>query len=135
MADVINMAPTDIPAEGDTWTYSRTFTNEEVRQFAELSKDEGYHHLVSDEEGQVVLHGLLTATMPTKLGGEMDYFARTMEFEFPRPAYTGVEITCETTIDRVEERDGRAELDASFICETADGDIVLRGRTEGVVMG
>jgi acyl dehydratase len=129
------MAPADIPAEGDTVTYSRTFTNEEVQQFADLSKDEGYHHVVDDEEGQVVLHGLLTATMPTKLGGDINYLARTMEFEFPRPAYTGVEITCETTIERVEERNGRTELVASFVCETADGTVVLRGRTEGVVMG
>lgn len=120
--------------EGDTWTYSRTFTNEEVEQYAELSKDEGYHHVVADEDGQVVLHGLLTATMPTKLGGEINYLARTMEFEFPQPAYTGVEITCETTIERVEERNGRTQLDASFVCETANGNIVLRGRTEGVVL-
>jgi acyl-CoA thioesterase FadM len=91
--------------------------------------------MVDDDEGQVVLHGLLTATMPTKLGGEINYLARTMEFEFPRPAYTGVEITCETTIERVAQREGRTELDASFVCETAAGDIVLRGRTEGVVMG
>lgn len=129
------MTPDDIPSEGETWTYRRTFTNEEVTQFAELSKDEGYHHLVGDEEGQVVLHGLLTATMPTKLGGDIDYIARTMEFEFPRPAYTGVEITCETTIERVEERQGRTELEASFVCETENGDVVLRGWTDGVVMG
>lgn len=115
-------------------SFSRTFTNEEVTQFAELSKDEGYHHVVGDENGQVVLHGLLTATMPTKLGGDMNYLARTMEFEFPRPAYTGVKITCETTIERVEDADGRTKLDASFVCETEDGDVVLRGRTEGVVM-
>jgi 3-hydroxybutyryl-CoA dehydratase len=114
---------------------SASLPSDPVTQFAELSKDEGYHHVVGDEDGQVVLHGLLTATMPTKLGGDINYLARTMEFEFPRPAYTGVEITCETTIERVEEADGRKELDASFVCETEDGDIVLHGRTEGVVMG
>ena len=127
------MASPEILSEGDTVTYSRTFTNEEVKLFAELSKDEGAHHLVESEDGTVVLHGLLTATMPTKIGGEINYLASTMEFEFPRPAYTGVEITCETTIDRVAERNGRTELDASFVCETADGDIVLRGRTEGIL--
>ena len=131
----LNMIPTDIPDEGDTMTYSRTFTNEDVQQFADLSKDEGYHHMVGNEEGQVVLHGLPTATMPTKLGGDINYIARTMEFEFPHPAYTGTEITCETTIERVEERDGRTELGASCVCETADGTIVLRGHTEGIVMG
>lgn len=129
------MTAADIPAEGETLTYTRTFTNEDVQQFVDLSKDEGYHHVVGDEEGQVILHGLLTATMPTKIGGDIDYIARTMEFEFPQPAYTGVEITCRTTIERVEEREGRTELEASFVCETADGEVVLRGATEGVVMG
>lgn len=121
--------------EGDTLSYTRTFTNEEVQQFAELSRDEGYHHMVADEDGRVVLHGLLTATLPTKQGGDLDYVAREMHFEFPRPAYTGVAITCTTTVERIEERDGRTELAASFVCETEDGNVVLRGETEGVVMG
>jgi acyl dehydratase len=125
----------DIPSEGETLTYTRTFTNEEVTQFAELSKDEGYHHMVGNDDGQVVLHGLLTATMPTKLGGDMNYVARTMDFEFPNPVYTGVEITCETTIEHVEEGDGRTKLEATYRCETDDGVVVLRGETEGVVLG
>ncbi|ELZ85946.1 (R)-specific enoyl -CoA hydratase [Haloferax elongans ATCC BAA-1513] len=121
--------------EGDSKTYTRTFTNEEVQQFAELSNDTGYHHLVADEDGQVVLHGLLTATMPTKLGGDLNYLARTMEFEFPRPAYTGVEITCEATYESVEKQDDCTYLEVSFVCETEDGDVVLRGRSEGAIMG
>jgi acyl dehydratase len=127
---------TDDPVleEGTTRTYTRTFTTEEVEQFADLSNDEGYHHLVADAEGQVVLHGLLTATMPTKLGGDIDFLARTMEFEFPRPAYTGVEITCTTTYESVERGEDRTELVASFVCETETGEVVLRGRSEGVVM-
>jgi len=120
--------------EGETNTYTRTFTTEEVQQFAELSNDEGYHHLVGDEDGQVVLHGLLTATMPTKLGGEIDFLAQPMEFEFPRPAHTGVEITCETTYESIQKRDDRIELEASFLCETEHGDVVLHGRSEGVVL-
>jgi 3-hydroxybutyryl-CoA dehydratase len=128
------MTATDTPDEGETVTYSRTFTNEDVKRFADLSNDDGYHHVVENEDGQVVLHGLLTATMPTKIGGDIDYVARTMEFEFPQPAYTGVEITCKVTIERLEQRDGRTELDSSFVCETEDGDVVLRGQTEGVIM-
>jgi acyl dehydratase len=122
-------------SEGETRTYTRTFTIEDVERFVDLSNDDGYHHLVGDADGRVVLHGLLTATMPTKLGGDIDFVARTMEFEFPRPAHTGVEITCETTYESVEERDGHTELEASFVCETEHGDVVLRGRSEGVVMG
>ena len=128
------MASDTTVEEDDTATYTRTFTNDEAQQFAELSKDEGYHHLVADEDGQVVLHGLLTATMPTKFGGDIDFLAHTMKFEFPRPAYTGVEITCETTVESIEERDGRTRLEASFVCETEDGDVVLRGRIEGAML-
>lgn len=127
------MSAQDVPEVGDTATYTRTFTPEEVRAFAELSQDEGYHHLVEDAEGQVVLHGLLTATLPTKLGGDIDYLARTMEFEFPRPAYTGVPITCETTAERVEERADRWELAFSIVCTDADDRVVLRGETDGVI--
>jgi acyl dehydratase len=119
--------------EGETTTYTRTFTTEDVQQFADLSKDDGSHHVVENEDGQVVLHGLLTATMPTKLGGDIDFVARTMDFEFPQPAYTGVEITCEATYESVERRDGRTELEVSFVCETEGGDVVLRGCSEGIV--
>ena len=129
------MTPENTIREDETDTYARTFTRDDVEQFVALSNDEGYHHLVADEDGQVVLHGLLTATMPTKLGGDIDFLARTMEFEFPRPAHTGVEITCEATYESVEAVDGRLELEVSFVCETEHGDVVLRGRSEGVVMG
>ncbi|MEF8774329.1 MAG: dehydratase [Halobacteriales archaeon] len=128
------MPTSDLPEPGETVTYARTFTDEEVETFAELSKDRGYHHVVENDEGRLVLHGLLTATMPTKIGGDVDYVARSMEFEFPRPAYTGEEIICELTVEDVARRDGRTELEASFVCETGAG-VVLRGRTDGVVMG
>lgn len=121
------------PVEGETATYTRTFTNEDVRAFADLSEDDGYHHLVADEGGAVVVHGLLTATLPTKLGGDMDFLARTMEFEFPRPLYTGVEVTCEAVTESVDEREDRYEATFSFVCETQDGQVVLRGESSGVV--
>lgn len=118
---------------GTTHTYERTFTREDVEQFTALSRDEGYHHLVEDTDGTVLVHGLLTATLPTKLGGDIDYLARSMRFEFPRPVYTGQAVTCELTVDSLEERDNRYALAASFECTTDDGTVVLRGETDGVV--
>ena len=59
---------TEIPSEGDVATYSRTFTTEDVEQFGELSGDRGSHH----ETDTPMVHGLLTATLPTKLGGDLD---------------------------------------------------------------
>jgi acyl dehydratase len=39
---------------GDTLSWTRTFTEEDIRQFAMLSGDEGEHHLVPDEQGRVM---------------------------------------------------------------------------------
>jgi len=57
-----------------------------------------------------------------------------MAFEFPRPVYTGQEVTCELTIDALEERTDRYDLEASFECVTEGGDVVMRGETAGVVL-
>jgi 3-hydroxybutyryl-CoA dehydratase len=125
----------DRPEPGEVRTYTRTFTTDEVQQFAELSKDQGYHHLVEGGGGPVMVHGLLTATMPTKVGGDMDYVAREMTFEFPRPVHTGETVTCEVTVEDVTDGEGRTELAASYVCTNEDDEVVLRGDTEGVIFG
>lgn len=124
--------PADIE-EGRVVTYERTFTPEEVEQFADLSGDEGYHHLVAGQSGDLMVHGLLTATLPTKIGGDIDYVARTMELNFPRPVYTGEAITCELTIESVSESEGRTELDTSWVCTNEEDDVVMTGSSSGVV--
>ncbi len=119
---------------GTSWTHERTFTPEDVERFTELSGDEGHHHLVAESDGAVLVHGLLTATLPTKLGGDIDFLARRMVFEFPRPVYTGQDITCELTVDRLAEREDRYDLAVSFECTMSDDEVVLRGETDGVVL-
>lgn len=122
-------------SEGETRIYTRTFTNADVRAFADLSKDEGEQHLVAGEDGTLMVHGLLTATLPTKIGGDMDYIARRMEFEFLKPVYTDEEITCEVTIDHIEQTDGRTKLEATGTCTNEAGETVLRFETNGVIFG
>jgi hypothetical protein len=58
--------------EGEVITYERTFTEEEIRAFAELSGDTGQQHVERDAEGRLMAQGLLTATLPTKIGGEVN---------------------------------------------------------------
>jgi acyl dehydratase len=120
----------DAPDEGDVTTYSRTFTEREVEQFADLSGDRGTHH----EGERPMVHGLLTATLPTKIGGDMDFLARSMEFEFRRPVYVGEEVSCETRVERVDERDDRHEMTVTFDCRNEDDAVVLDGRIEGVIL-
>jgi acyl dehydratase len=118
---------------GDTLSYERSFTTEDVERFAEVSRDEGAHHTTADEDGTLVVHGLLTATLPTKLGGDINFLARTMEFEFHRPVYTGQTVRCELTLDAVAEREDRYDVAGTYVC-TVDGEVVMRGESDGVVL-
>jgi 3-hydroxybutyryl-CoA dehydratase len=53
---------------GDISVWERTFTEEDVRLFTRVSGDQGIQHMKPDEQGRLQVHGLLTATLPTKLG-------------------------------------------------------------------
>ncbi|GHO43834.1 hotdog domain-containing protein [Ktedonospora formicarum] len=118
---------------GDKKSWERTFTLEDVRNFSHLSGDQGAHHLLPDNRGRIMVHGLLTATLPTKLGGEMNYIARTMNFEFLRPVYVGDTIRCEVTITNLSCTAGRLLMDSSVTCINQNGKPVLIGKTQGIV--
>jgi len=121
------------PAEAETHTVERTFTVREVRRFAALSGDDQPRHTEPDEEGRLMVQGLLTATLPTEIGGELEVLAHTMEFEFHRPVYTGETVTCTWTNEHVEAREDRHDLTAGVVCETDGGKTVLSGTVEGLV--
>jgi len=87
---------------GDIITFERDFTVRDVELFTEISGDEGIHHLTPDEQGRLVVQGLLTATLPTKVGGDNNVLARSMNFEFIRPVFTGDTIICEVKIEKFE---------------------------------
>ncbi len=123
----------DAPAEGDVLSYTRTFTRDDVAAFADVSNDRGVHHLEPDDQGRLLVHGLLTATLPTKAGGDMDFVARTMEFDFRRPVYTGEEITCRVTIERLDEREDRYVGASSVECTNEDDVVVMTGGFDGVL--
>lgn len=127
------MNPADLPDPGTVIRHERTFTTEDVETFADLSGDHGDHHQRPDDEGRLLVHGLLTATLPTKVGGDLDVLARTMTYDFHRPVYTGQCVECEVTIDAVDHRDDRADIEASVVCHV-DGELVLTGAFDGVVV-
>lgn len=119
---------------GDTIEFEREFTKEDVELFTKISRDEGSHHLQPDEQGRLVIQGLLTATLPTKIGGDNNVLARTMNFEFWRPVFTGDTITCNVTIEKLEKEDkGRTSIKASFICTNQKAKQVLSGDFAGII--
>lgn len=121
------------PIEGTTRTFERTFTVDDVQQFAELTGDDQPRHTEPDEDGQVMVQGLLTATLPTKLGSDSEVLASAMDINFHRPVYTGELITCQSTFDTVVERDDRYDFTTDVVCENADEQIVLTSATEGLI--
>jgi 3-hydroxybutyryl-CoA dehydratase len=118
---------------GDVVAWERTFTLEDVRLFGQFSGDEGTHHLQPDERGRLMVHGLLTATLPTKIGGDINFIAREMTFKFHRPVYSGDTVRCEVTIVEVTETPQYKLLKSSWVCRNQHGKEVMSGEAHGVV--
>ncbi|USL41130.1 enoyl-CoA hydratase [Priestia megaterium] len=118
---------------GDIITFERTFTIEDVELFTKVSGDQGSHHVTPGEQGRLVIQGLLTATLPTKIGGDHSVLARKMTFEFLRPVFTSDTIRCEVTIEQFEKQGERTLITASFICHNQNEKEVLKGDFSGII--
>jgi 3-hydroxybutyryl-CoA dehydratase len=123
-----------LPVLGQTLTYSRTFTVEDVQAFTRATGDVGRHHVTPDAGGRLMVHGLLTATLPTKIGGDLNYIAREMHFEFIRPVFTGDTITTEVTVAELEDEGKHLRMVATVVCRNQHGKEVMKARTNGVVL-
>lgn len=126
----------DAPMElqvGQTRTIERTFSTEQIRDFAVLSGDRGAHHLEQDAEGRLMAHGLLVATLPTEVGGEMNFLARDLRFEFLRPVWSGDTIRCTVRVAALETLPHQVRLSSEFECANQRGELVMRGTARGVV--
>ncbi len=118
---------------GDTVSWERTFTKEDILLFNKISGDEGVHHVTPDEQGRLMVHGLLTATLPTKIGGDMNFIAREMKFQFHRPVFTGDTVRCEVTIAMFEPGEQYNTVRSDFVCRNQLGKEVMSGYAQGIV--
>ena len=119
---------------GDTLSWERTFTEEDIRLFARFSGDEGEHHLEPDEQGRLMVHGLLTATLPTKIGGDMNFIARQMIFQFLRPVFAGDTVRCEVTLIELDPGDSYSRIKSNWRCLNQHGKEVMTGEASGVIL-
>ena len=120
---------------GDTFTISRTFTEEDMNTFAGITRD--YNPVHFDDRFSAVkgfndriCHGLLVAGMLTEVGWQIGWLASVMNFRFKKPVYFGDTITCRLTITDIDDRN-RARAVAEYINE--DGMPVLEADLEGIV--
>ena len=118
---------------GDVVSWQRTFTEDDVRTFGSLSGDEGVHHVTPDDQGQLMVQGLLTATLPTKIGGDLNFIARQMIFQFLRPVFAGDTVQCEDTIVGLEPAEQYTSLSCQWVCRNQHGKEVLTGQADGII--
>src|SRR5947209_2952395 len=107
----------DVPDElkpGARSSYTRRITDDDINAFTELSGDRGRHHVQRDEAGRLMAHGLLTATLPTILGGAVNYMAREMRFEFLGAVYGGDTLTCDGVVESVVAQRSRYKVAFTF---------------------
>jgi 3-hydroxybutyryl-CoA dehydratase len=114
---------------GTTLSHERMFTREDIERFAELTGDRGRHHVVENP----IVHGLLTASLATKLGGDLDFLASEMHFEFLRPVYVGDTIRCELVVDEATPDRGRTRVRLAGTCTNQRGEEVLKFSSRGVI--
>ncbi|MEQ8353534.1 MAG: hypothetical protein RH862_18810 [Leptospiraceae bacterium] len=118
--------------EGGIFEHSRSFSRQAILQFAELTGDHGAHH--TDHTDRIMAHGLLVASIVTKIGGDMNYISSDMSMEFREPVYEDEEITGRLTLVRV--KDGKLRTKLEMKCEVlkADGTVVVNGSSRGQVL-
>ena len=120
---------------GDHFSIQRCFSDDDIRAFAQLSRD---YNPVHHDEAYIALkgmrapiaHGLLTASLITEIGGQIGWLAMTMTFRFKRPVYVGELLTCDWVIESIDER-GRGH--ARVTVTNGDGVVVLESETSGVL--
>ena len=122
---------------GEIFSVSRTFTEEDVLQFAENSRD--YNPVHFDERFAKVKNftgpvcqGLLVASLVTEIGGQMGMLASGMDFKFLKPVYFEETIKCDFTITEIGNG-GKARAEAVFTNE--DQATVLLAVVTGFIPG
>jgi 3-hydroxybutyryl-CoA dehydratase len=124
---------------GQTATFTRTFTEDEVKQFADLTWDHNPYHLhpeftKKNRFGKPVVHGLLVAAAFCHFGGDLfpgpAILATSAEMEFMKPVHFGETITFIAEVTEVDRERGRITYVTT--AENEAGEEVCRVICEGI---
>lgn len=117
---------------GSCFSETRHITEADIAAFAALVGDTGRHHMPGQAE-RVMAHGLLTASLATKVGGRLHFIARRMDWEFLRPVWAGDTIEAKVTVTSLGEARSGAAVEFELVIENQHGEPVLRGGSTGVI--
>lgn len=122
---------------GETFTVSRKFTEQDMINFADITRD--YNPIHFDEnfvaaknlKGRIC-HGLLVGSLLTEIGGQIGWLAAEMNFRFKKPVYFGDTIDCSLTITKIDAQNWAS---AEVIYRNQDGTVVLEADLAGILPG
>ncbi|HXM25326.1 MAG TPA: MaoC family dehydratase [Chthoniobacterales bacterium] len=120
---------------GDSFSVSRTFTEQDMSAFADISKDYNPVHFddrfanAKDFRARIC-HGLAVASLATEIGGQIGWLASGMNFRFKKPVYFGDTIECSLTITEIDDRN-RAKAEAVF--KNQQNEVVIEAHLTGIV--
>jgi 3-hydroxybutyryl-CoA dehydratase len=123
---------------GDTFEYTKTVTDADIRAFAELSGDHNPLHL--DDEfaattrfGRRIAHGMIgaayiSAALAKNAPGTV-YLSQTLQFA--APVFPGDTLTVRVIVTRLREDKPVATLET--VCRKQDGTTVITGEAVGLL--
>ena len=116
---------------GDSFQITRVFNRQEVEAFCDLTGDFGAHHTHEQSDGKVVVPGLLTGSLPTQVGGKLNFLISELQYVFSKPVRTGETVTCKLIIDNVTPHPKGSWLYASIEIRSLN-QVVLKGSCAGL---
>ncbi len=119
---------------GDSASLTKTFSDEDVRSFAEISGDKNPVHLDDEFAAQTqfkkrLVHGMLTAglisaVLGTELPGPGSIYL-SQSINFRAPVFIGDTITATVTVTKM--REGKPIVTLETVCKNQDDVVVLKG--------
>ena len=119
---------------GYSASITKSFSDEDVRKFAEISGDKNPVHLDDEYAAQTqfkkrLVHGMLTAglisaVLGTELPGEGSIYL-SQSINFQAPVFIGDTITATVTVIKI--REGKPIITLETICKNQDDLVVIKG--------
>jgi len=112
--------------EGSTLTWSRRYAEAELREYDQL--------VGREPDGAGLLPDLLVIAPLTKLGGDLNYLSRAMEWRHHRPVRCDETLTAELHVTRLDRQGDTVKI--AFEARIRAGDeVAVSGTSRGVVLG
>jgi len=110
---------------GQRFTWRRSITDEDIAATIRLTGDQGGYHV--DEAfarragfRTIIAPGLLQGSLGTKLGGDLNFLAREMTFQFLKPVYAGDDLEVAIEVTAVERDKNRLTFTGQVTNQAAE---------------